>query len=89
MFTSKAVAALYRLGADFGLVYEFQPDGVLIGYWTIVGGVGGEVLTPRGPPAWRSARPRRCTVSNPSERLGLTDHRAPLIEARDEGVGRL
>lgn len=50
MVTSKALAAFYRLGADFGLVvYDLQPDGVLTGYWTIVDrdGVGGEILTPK------------------------------------------
>jgi hypothetical protein len=50
MTTNKAVAAFYKLGADFGLVvYELQPDGALTGYWTIVDkdGVGGEVLTPK------------------------------------------
>jgi hypothetical protein len=50
MVSSKAVAAFYKLGGDFGLVvYELQPDGRLTGYWTIVDkdGVGGEILTPK------------------------------------------
>ena len=50
MVTNKALAAFYKLGADFGLVvYDLQPDGVLTGYWTIVDkdGVGGEILTPK------------------------------------------
>jgi hypothetical protein len=50
MVSNKAVAAFYKLGADFGLVvYELQPDGVLTGYWSIVDkeGVGGEILTPK------------------------------------------
>ena len=50
MVSNKAVAAFYKLGADFGLVvYELQPDGRLTGYWSIVDkdGVGGEILTPK------------------------------------------
>jgi hypothetical protein len=50
MVTNKALAAFYRLGADFGLVlYDLLPDGVLTGYWTVVDrdGVGGEILTPK------------------------------------------
>jgi hypothetical protein len=50
MVTPKALAAFYKLGADFGLVmYDINPDGSLTGYWTIVNkdGVGGETLKPK------------------------------------------
>jgi hypothetical protein len=49
MLSDKTLAAFYKLGSTYGLViYELQPNGSLVGQWTIVGkdGVGAEVLTP-------------------------------------------
>ena len=49
MLSNKNLAAFYKLGSTYGLViYELQPNGSLVGQWTIVGkdGVGVEVLTP-------------------------------------------
>ena len=50
MLSGKSFAAAYKLGEEIGLVvYELQPDGRLIGVWTIAdkAGAGSETLTPR------------------------------------------
>jgi len=49
MLANKSFAAAYKMGDDVGLiVYELQPDGSLVGYWTIAdkSGSGTETLTP-------------------------------------------
>ena len=49
MLAGKSFAAAYKLGNDIGLVvYELQPDGRLVGTWTIADkpGRGTETLTP-------------------------------------------
>jgi hypothetical protein len=50
MLANKAFGAYYHLAGRTGMVlYELQPNGQLIGYWTIIDqeGVGTETLTPR------------------------------------------
>jgi hypothetical protein len=50
MLAGKSFAAAYKLGNEIGLVvYELQPDGRLVGTWTIAdrNGSGSETLTPR------------------------------------------
>ena len=50
MLANRAFAAHYRLVDQWGLVvYELQPDGSLVGWWTVEGktGVGTETLTPQ------------------------------------------
>jgi hypothetical protein len=48
MLSNKTLAAFYKLGDTFGLViYDLQPNGTLVGKWTIADkqGIGTEVLT--------------------------------------------
>jgi hypothetical protein len=49
MLANRSFAAAYKLGDAIGLVvYELQPDGSLVGVWTIAdkSGSGTETLTP-------------------------------------------
>jgi len=49
MLSGKTLAAFYKLGSTYGLViYDLQPNGSLVGVWTIADkkGTGTEVLTP-------------------------------------------
>lgn len=49
MLSGKTLAAFYKLGSTYGLViYDLQPNGSLVGKWTIADkpGTGSEILTP-------------------------------------------
>ena len=49
MLSGKTLAAFYKLGSTFGMViYDLQPNGSLVGKWTIADkqGSGTENLTP-------------------------------------------
>jgi hypothetical protein len=49
MLANRSFAAAYKLGSAIGLVvYDLQPDGSLVGVWTIAdkSGSGAETLTP-------------------------------------------